>query len=176
MSVYGNSNTPVVVAILSVAVLGMTVWCGNALWGQMKTEGILKQMRSIQLSIRQYAVDNKSYCPDDLGVLVDKAYCPDGKLYRVPGSSGIPNSGADIRAGLCDFVYLGKGMKMDTSAKMKTSKGGDSEDRAFPLLHLKEPFRGEWLVVYSDGHPEAYEGKPGFIKDAAPARKPVGAQ
>ena len=161
MSVYGNSNTPFVIGVLSVAVLGMTAWCGYALWGQMKAERIQNKMRSLSVVVCNYAKDNSGYCPEDLGVLIDGRYGVDGHLYRAADNAASPKTGSDVRAGLCDFAYMGKGMKMNTAA---AKKNGEEDSRAFPILYLKEPFRGEWLVVYSDGRPEAYESKPGFLK------------
>lgn len=161
MSVYGSSNTPFVVGALCAAALGMAVWCGYALHGQMKTEEIQSRMAALRAVVCNYAADNGGRCPEDLGVLFEAAYCSDGKLYRVPGETALPKSGSDVRAGLCDFAYMGKGMKLDKEDLKKRS------GRAFPLLHLKGPFRGSWLVVYSDGQSEAYDGRPGFIKDAS---------
>ena len=162
MSIYGNSNTPFMITVLVVAIGGMTAWCGYALWGQMKTADIQNNMRSLQLGISNYANDNGGYCPDDLGVLFDKSYCVDAKLYLalVSADSKLPRSGADVRAGLCDFGYLAKGMKINA----KKVNIAEDDSHSFPMLYLKTPFRGEWLVVYSDGRPEAYETMPGFLK------------
>lgn len=161
MSVYGNTNTRFVIGMLVGAVVAMTAWCGYALWGQMRTERIQTQMRTLCMAVAGYAKDNGGQCPEDLGVLLDGRYGADGRLYRIDAGAAQPKTAADVRAGLCDFAYLGKGMKITASS---AKKDGRDDARAFPLLYLKEPFRGEWLVVYSDARPEAYESKPGFLK------------
>ena len=162
MSVSGSSHSYSIVMILSVVVLGLVAWTAHALWGQMRQYELQNRMRALHLCVVQYASDYGDFCPDDLGALLDGGYCKGGQFFRGVSDGPLPKNGDDIRAGLCDLIYLGKGMKIDTSAKPGYDKGRESA--SFPLLYLNAPSNGEWLVLYGDGRCEAYETLPSFLK------------
>lgn len=80
-----------------------------------RQQGDLSQVRSLLVVLRLYAYDHGGALPDDLGVLFEQGYCGNGRIYVTPGSrTAPPATAAEVRAGQCDYLYFGKGLRLDT--------------------------------------------------------------
>ncbi len=70
-------------------------------------------MTQIYASLRLYADAHKDKCPDDLSELAKEGVLPPGDVYVCPNTdTPAPETAAEIKAGRCDYVYLGKGLKL----------------------------------------------------------------
>ncbi len=172
MSIYQESNAGAIVVVVLLVMGAMACWCGKTLWDQMKSEEVVKRMRTLEVCVQQYAERNEGHCPDALGALWRTSICKDPTLYSNDPEKA-PKSAEDVDAGRCDFGYLAKGMRMTPGASKTKAQ---EENESFPVLYTKTPERGLWVVVYSDSSPHSYEVKPSFLMSEAERKAQKAAQ
>jgi len=164
------------VALFVVMSLWVVKWVGN----EAVHSSVEAQMGRIHQAVVHYAVGNGGFCPSDLGLLADGGYCKDFKLFRIKGSSEpLPANASELRSGSCDFIYLGKGRKLEfkggpalkTSADEGLDRVSGMGGNEFLLLVTKAKLpSGAYLAVFSDRSFETYADLPSQAAKALGAR------
>ena len=112
----------------------------------------VNSLKQIGLGCFMYANDHAEAFPDSLGVLKEKNYLPDGKVYIAPyDKTSVLSDGKTFTEKNTSFAYVGKGLN---ATKLKYPS-------RTPLA-----FEKPWLltsdrigVLYADGHVEKIPGK-----------------
>jgi prepilin-type processing-associated H-X9-DG protein len=131
--------------------LGLLMPAVSKARGEAERVKSASNLRQIGVGVMMYSQDNKSDCPPDLGVLCSYGLIPAVFVSPFSGKSVPPELRAQTpeqRAAWvnqnADYVYLGKGKKMD---KLRADD---------PLVYEKlELGRGQGInILFGDGHVE----------------------
>ena len=72
----------------------------------------LSHVKALMVTLLLYAHDYGEAFPEDLGVLFEQGYCTSGRVYvSADSATPPPASAAEMRAGQCDYLYYGKGLR-----------------------------------------------------------------
>ncbi len=162
-------KSALIILALVAAFLLMGYWVVKGVREDMAHASVEGQMGLIREAIVHYAADFGGSCPPDLGALVLSGHCKDLGLFRIKGSQEPPpGSVEELRAGSCDFLYFGKGRRLEPAPKAKGQGVDESSERVsglggseYQLLATKRPLSsGLHLVLFSDRSSETYEKLP----------------
>ena len=107
--------------------------------------------------------------PDNLGLLSDKQFCGNHRLFLSSFSNTQePKNGNDVRNGLCDFLYFGKKVKYNGAATFE--KGAN-----IPLMVAKIKYYPKHIIVvgFLDGHVESFTELPKNLLDTIKKQYPA---
>lgn len=105
----------------------------------------MNNLKQVGLGCMMYAYENSNDYPASLGVLVEKKYFPDYKVFIAPyDKTSVLSDGKSFTEKNASFAYLGKGIN---SAKLKMPS---VTPIAFEKPWLKAS--GKIAVLYADGH------------------------
>jgi hypothetical protein len=144
--------------IILITILVAFVLAGGAAFFKARFEGkkasdIRLMENNLYFAIRMYT-DVYSECPPDLGVLWDESFLQNEKCYVSNNSdTPPPKNGADIRKGNCDFLYFGKGIKLEDTGLANPNAP------PFSLLAMKPGIYKDYFVYITtniESQPEVH--------------------
>ena len=117
-------------------------------WWRLAQEAT--NLRQIGMGLSVYADEHDDRLPPDLAVLAEAGYVSP-RHFACPNSpTPAPQSAADIRAGGCDYLYLGRGQVLTQVRE---------PDRAVLVCGKPGNF-AKWLyVLFADFHVERFPGR-----------------
>jgi hypothetical protein len=118
---------------------------------EARRQNDLSNVKALMCVLQLYAHDYGEALPPDLGLLFEGDYCTSGRVYVSPDSATRPPmSGAEMRAGQCDYLYYGKGLRLPDC----------SEETVILMTRPGVRKRTYVSLGFADGHVEGHSSPP----------------